>query len=190
MPPKTAITKQAIIQAAFELVRKDGIDAVTARNVALQLHCSTQPIYSVYGNMEELKDDAFGEALRYVFACMQSYHDPSNAAAMNLVIGCLLFARDEKQLFRAIYMSDYSKHYYSRNRDGMSEQMYAAFLDVDSELAKRPDENLRKMFLKLNAYWLGIGTMINTGILELNIEEAVSMLEEMFQLLKEKEGIA
>ena len=46
MPQKTKIEKQDIILAALDIVRKDGMAALNAREVAKRLQCSTQPIFS------------------------------------------------------------------------------------------------------------------------------------------------
>ena len=55
MPPKVKITKEDIIKTAIDIVRDKGADAINARNIASVLNCSTQPIFSNFDNMEELK---------------------------------------------------------------------------------------------------------------------------------------
>ena len=45
MPPKVRITKEEIINKAVDIVRRDGAQAINARNVAAELECSTQPIF-------------------------------------------------------------------------------------------------------------------------------------------------
>ena len=55
MPPKIKIDKDNIIKAAVQIVRERGIDALNARAVAQKLNCSTQPIFSNYDSMNELK---------------------------------------------------------------------------------------------------------------------------------------
>ena len=57
MPPKVKITKDAILKSAFNLTRKYGLDYVTAKSIAKDLHCSTQPIYWVFENMENLRKE-------------------------------------------------------------------------------------------------------------------------------------
>jgi AcrR family transcriptional regulator len=56
MPPKVRVTKEEIINAAFEIVRRSGPQALNARNVATALNCSTQPIFSNFASMEELQE--------------------------------------------------------------------------------------------------------------------------------------
>ena len=45
MPRSTIIAQEVIIEAAFELVRKEGFEVLSARNIVKQIGCSTQPIY-------------------------------------------------------------------------------------------------------------------------------------------------
>lgn len=189
MPPKAVITKETILDAAFQMVREQGLEVLTARSIAQRLNCSTQPVYSAYGSMEELKDDVYSRVVYFAQRSMQQYRNDANASAMNLAIGSLMFARDEKQLFRTLVLSDYGTEYLKRNQDALHDQMYAAFLRIDDRLASVAKHQVEKMFLKLTAYWVGIGTMINMGTLALDIDEATKMLEEMFQALKEKEGL-
>ena len=59
MARKEQISKQMILDGAFELVREQGIEMLTARKLAERLNCSTQPIFRVYENMDALKRDLF-----------------------------------------------------------------------------------------------------------------------------------
>ena len=55
MPPTKRISKEAIVDAAVEVLRSGGASAVNARSVAKKLGCSTQPIYLSFQSMNELK---------------------------------------------------------------------------------------------------------------------------------------
>lgn len=189
MPPKAVITKEKVLDAAFEMVREQGLEVLTARSISQRLRCSTQPIYSVYESMEEVKDDVINRAADFALAGMKQYDNDKNASAMNLAIGCLLFARNEKHLFRALFLSDYRRDYLKKNNDKLKEEMYAAFLQIDNRLSTIEESKAEKLFFKIVAYWLGIGTMINTDTVELDINEATEMLEEMYRTLTIKEGL-
>jgi AcrR family transcriptional regulator len=108
MPPKAGITKDMIFNAAFKLVREQGLEILTARSIAQKLNCSTQPIYSLYENMEEIKEAVFSHAVDFALRYMEQYKDEKNEPAMNLAVGCLLFARDERQLFKALFLPSLS----------------------------------------------------------------------------------
>ena len=55
MPPKVKVTKEAIVDAAVQIVRKDGAAAINARAIAAMLNCSTQPVFSNFATMEALR---------------------------------------------------------------------------------------------------------------------------------------
>ena len=44
MPPKVKVTKDMVIDAAFEIAREAGAENINARTVAKKLNCSTQPV--------------------------------------------------------------------------------------------------------------------------------------------------
>ena len=62
MPPKRKVTKEEIVKTAVELVRERGAEAVNARAIATVLDCSTQPIFSNFRTMEELKEKTVAAA--------------------------------------------------------------------------------------------------------------------------------
>ncbi|TCZ73231.1 TetR/AcrR family transcriptional regulator [Paenibacillus albiflavus] len=189
MPPKAVISKEKVLNVAFEIVRGQGIEVLSARSIAQRLKCSTQPIYSMYASMEELKDDVYNRAIDFALARMKQHCNEKNAAAMNLAIGCLLFAQEEKGLFQALYLSDYRKQFLERNTDKLNEELFVAFLQIDNRLSELEERKAKTIFLKLVTYWLGIGTRINTNTIELDIDEATEMLEEMYKMLTSKEGL-
>ena len=57
MARKCAYTKEMILEAAIKLFKKEGSDAITAKNIAKELNCSVAPIYSVYITLADLKKD-------------------------------------------------------------------------------------------------------------------------------------
>ena len=53
MPPKVKITKEMIIDAAFEIARSEGAENINARTVSKKLGCSTQPVMYHFKRSEE-----------------------------------------------------------------------------------------------------------------------------------------
>ena len=54
MPPKVRITRQAILEAALEIVRQKGPNALNARSLAGSLGCSVQPVFREFSSMQAL----------------------------------------------------------------------------------------------------------------------------------------
>lgn len=68
MARKETITKNDILNTAFDMTREEGFTKVSARTLAARAGCSTQPIFRVYKNMEELGDDLFTKSIEFFSA--------------------------------------------------------------------------------------------------------------------------
>lgn len=55
MPPKAKFTKQKIIDAGMQIVRREGFSALTARALGTELGSSARPIFTIFQNMEEVQ---------------------------------------------------------------------------------------------------------------------------------------
>lgn len=180
MPPKTKITKDRILDAAFEIVRQDGLDALTARRIAEHLKCSTQPIYSVFHNMEALQEDVYKMAIRYTLDTLRRYKRERN---ISLADGFLHFASEERQLFRTVYLSGRKRYNLTYDRDELREENYAAFLELGGIYDRIPDGRLERIFQMMSFFLIGIGTLINTNSIDVNLEQASQMTSEMLEAL-------
>ncbi len=102
MPPKATYTKQHVIQAAFEIVREKGLDELTARKVAERLHSSTAPVYSHFQSMSQLEREVIKRARDLLLEyATRPYTD---RIFLNMGTGIVLFARDQRELFRALFL--------------------------------------------------------------------------------------
>ncbi|MCR4585727.1 MAG: TetR/AcrR family transcriptional regulator, partial [Lachnospiraceae bacterium] len=57
MGRKTTITKDMILEAAYELLDGSGISSVGIKQIAASLNCSTQPVSWHFGSMMELRKE-------------------------------------------------------------------------------------------------------------------------------------
>ena len=105
MPKSITITQEIIIETAFEMVRKEGFGVLSARNIAKQIGCSTQPIYCCYKNMEDLKAEICKKALAFLQNVMLSYSKIGNTL-LDLGLGYVRMAHTEPSLFKAFYMDN------------------------------------------------------------------------------------
>ena len=63
--PKQRITKEMILEVAFKLARERGYEQVVVKNIAAEMGCSVQPIYSYFSNMDALKQAVVGAAMQF-----------------------------------------------------------------------------------------------------------------------------
>lgn len=105
------ITKDMIVDAALEIFRAEGFDAVTSRRVAFKLGCSTQPIYFEYKNMDELKNDIVKKVvgqLNEIFSSVsnEGKEDPDEFVYRSFGLSFLKFVQADPFVFRQIYIVD------------------------------------------------------------------------------------
>lgn len=99
-----------VINAAFEIARTNGIEAVNAKSVANYLECSTQPVMYNFATIEELKLTVFDKAFAYmkeqvVFPKGKRCEYPMREVGLDYIS----FARREPNLFRLLFESSYSE---------------------------------------------------------------------------------
>lgn len=106
MPPSVRFSRDAVLNAAYQLVRREGPDALNARAVARELGGSTQPIFRLFSGMEELRQAVIELALQTWKDNLQQRMQTSAFPYLTIGMGYLLFARDEPQLFKLLFMRD------------------------------------------------------------------------------------
>lgn len=103
MAARISIEKASIVEATLALIRELGWEAVSARNIAARLGCSTMPIYSAIGSMEDLKSIAINRAEDMLFR--EQRRKRSDNESLDLAVGYVTFAREEPRLFRFVIES-------------------------------------------------------------------------------------
>jgi AcrR family transcriptional regulator len=167
MSPKAQVySPELILGEALDLVREDGMAALSARSVAARLGCSVAPVYSAFGSMEGLARAVLDEAARLLDARIRSQGQEMAFLAMG--VGILLFARDEERLFEALL------------EDGGADGRLARFV---RELRKRLDgmplmaslgkDRLDAIFDRMWIFTLGLASALRNGFLRETDDEAL-----------------
>lgn len=182
MPPKFKFTKEAIVDCAFNIVRENGIEELTARALASSLGTSTKVIFGQFEGMGELTESVITKARElYYFYVLEGFKDEIKFRGLG--VQYVEFARCEPKLFKLLFMNKDTKgtHYekvrptISENFDEILASMETDF-SVDRELAK-------KLFNHLFIYTHGIATMCADGVCDLNREEIEGRVNEVFTAL-------
>lgn len=103
MPPKARITREMIVDAAFQLVRTKGFEKITAQAVAEELGCSTQPIMSHFKRVEDLRTTVEEKADQYHSAYLMNVAGEN--PMLEIGLNYIRFAREERNLFRLLFQS-------------------------------------------------------------------------------------
>ena len=166
MPPKVKITKQDIINKAIEMVRANGTESINARNLASELGCSTQPIFSNFESMEELHTEIIYAAEKiYEEFTKKEMESASYSVYKASGMAYIKFAKEEKRLFKFLFMRDRSQEKTQDESDFLNE-IFGIIQNVTGL-----DIDKAKLFhLEMWACVHGLATMMATGYLDLDME--------------------
>ena len=185
MPPKAKVTREDIIDAAVEIVRTSGASAINARSLASALNCSTQPVFSNFVSMDEVRLAVVARAdelcQEFMHREMASGKYPAYKATG---MAYIRFAKEEKELFKLLYMRD------------RSDEPIPAEFEITDEIKQIVHTNtglngtdLQLFHLEMWAYVHGIATMFATGFVNLDWELVSKMLTDCYQGHRKQHGM-
>lgn len=171
MPASRKINKDDIIRVCLDIVRKDGINGINARRVAKELNCSTQPIFYLYKNMDEIKDDLYKEIsniyFNYILNDSNSYKDTG--------LKYIKFAKDEPNFFKILFNGD---------NDGISYVDYNKSIGKVYEIISMQTglsiENAKMFNFRMWFYVNGIANLVANKTCDFSDEELGELLREQY----------
>lgn len=101
MPPKARITKEMIVEEAFQIARAQGADKITARSIAQRLKCSTQPVLYYFATVEEIKEAVYQRADAYHTRFLLGTEGDDEMLGIGLRY--VRFAAEERNLFHLLF---------------------------------------------------------------------------------------
>ena len=103
MARKKEIGRNKILSIAYKMVVKDGIESLTARNIAKAGHFSTQPLYLEFNSMEDLRK----EVLRKIADNLKNnilQKSYTGKPLIDMDLSYIDFAKEQENLFRAMFV--------------------------------------------------------------------------------------
>ena len=178
MPPKAKVTREMILDAAFDLVRSEGQGALNVRALARRLGCSTQPILYNFATMEALTAAVYERADEYHTSCILPRGEAGPDALLRLGLNYVRFGHEERRLFQFLFESNrfggMDMNGLLRN-PGVSEliPILAEGLGCETEAAER-------VFLTFFAVAHGLASLLCHNAMEYKEKECTEMLETVF----------
>lgn len=180
MPAVRRISRDAIVDAAVEVLREGGFSAVNARSVAKKLGCSTQPIYSSFQNMDELKAALRARAIALHTQRVQDSlraHEGNDTRYSSYGMSFVKFAAEEKQLFRWLYLEGGQMEPYQN--DILLPEVLRAMEDEFGY----PEDVARRFHQDMIYYSYGLAILANTDHLHLTESELREAFRREFRAL-------
>ena len=180
MARKISITQDMIKEAAFELTRAEGVEAVTARRLADKAGCSTQPIFRVYEKMQELHEEVFQMAVNYFSEFYETGKQKEQVSGKPFVQFGLLyieFALKEPRLFTMLFLSP---NRYGRSLYELLNGSTGAFVREMNRAKAEGVKDPGSLFMKMWIFIHGAACMTITGDYDLPREETIRLLEDTY----------
>lgn len=154
--PKQRITKEMVVDAAFELARCGGMEQVMVKNIADRLGCSVQPIYSYCRNMDGLRQEVMERVKNFVREYAAASLEPDDLFR-STGRAYVKLAKEEPNLFKLFIL---------HRREGVSslEDLYRSETNPETAawIARKLHigiEQARKLHLNMLIYTIGLGAI-------------------------------
>jgi AcrR family transcriptional regulator len=106
MPSSPKISKQFMIETAFDMLCQQGYGAINIKTLAKEIGCSTQPISRQFGGMEGLRNELLDYCVGFMENFFQVEGDNAFDVIMSISMGYIKMAFDYPNLYKYFYMSE------------------------------------------------------------------------------------
>ena len=167
-------TREHILKAAYELIKKEGFGNFTARNIAKQMGISTQPIYLEFENMQDLKNTlveaVFKDLSENVFPV-----ERTGDKVIDLGLNYIHFAQEKHNLYIALFVDDYGG---GKLMHDFSSDYFKKLIKSEPKYADLSEEAITALH---NGAWIvvtGIASLMSAGIITPTEEQIIKVIEE------------
>ena len=176
--PKQRITKEMVVDTAFEIARNSGMEQVMVKNIADKIGCSVQPIYSYCKNMDGLKQDVIQQVNRFIQKYAVS-HINKDDLFRSTGKSYIQLAQEEPYLFRIFILHQREgisslNDLYQSEANPHTAEIIAKELNISVERAKQ-------LHLNMLIYTIGIGTIFSVTTPGISTDEIYTQQEVAYE---------
>ena len=182
------IKKEDLIKGAIKIIRNKGIEELSARNLGKACECSTQPIFRLFKNMDDLKNTVYNDVYEIQNKFLENGKE-HQVPFIGIGLSYIEFARKEKNLFRFLFMSSNSK--YNNILDMAENEQGQNYIELIEKSTGLSHKSSKQIFINTWLIIHGIASMMSTTNCELTSEEIEDSIFDAFkgyrQVLMNKE---
>ena len=178
MPPRAKITKDMVVDAAFEVARKTGAENINARTVSNELNCSTQPVMYHFETIESLKRAAYKKADEYHTEYLMSIPETREDVMLGIGLNYIHFAVEEPNLFRFLFQSGFAAH--NSLLEMINSEELIPVLSVMQKEMNMNIEQTKEIFITLALFVHGYASIIVNNSLEYDENLIATHLEKVY----------
>lgn len=162
--PKAKISREMVIDAAFETAKLCGADNVNARTVSERLGCSTQPVMYHFARIEELKRAVYERANTYHTEYLMNVSEQQNNVMLGIGLNYIRFAIREPNLFRFLFQSGFAVE--NSLLEMINSEELKPVLDIMQNEMKMNPRQTKEVFLIIAMFAHGYASIIANNSLE------------------------
>ena len=181
MPTKIKISKDMILNVAFDIVRHHGIEKLSNRELANKLKCSIRPIYYQFENVEELQKELYTKIEKYFYKFLLDNMNKEIPKYKQVGINYIKFAKKEKKLFQTLFMSEVGltpNVFVSKEGDDYKE--VEKLIKISTNLK---EDDIKDFHTKMWIFCHGIATLVANNTINLTDSQIEKLLSYEFQAL-------
>jgi len=175
---KTQVSKEMILQAALEMLIRDGYSTINIKTLSKEIGCSTQPLVWHFESMAGLRKALAEYALNYanekMRACVQNGMDAFAGVGMAYIN----LAFDEPNLFKYLYMSGESEFQAGGFDVLVNAKANADMVGQIADYLKMPKENVSSFFQNTMIYTHGLACFVASEVITSSKEEVIKMVHQ------------
>ena len=176
--PKQRITKEMIVDAAFHIARRSGMENVLVKSIADEMGCSVQPIYSYCKNMDSLRQDVAERVRGFVREYMAEHVDREDLFR-STGRAYIRLAKEQPHLFKIFILHQRKgisslADLYQAETDSRTAGFIADELGISMERA-------RQLHLNMLIYTIGIGTIFSVTTPGISADEIYAQQEAAYE---------
>ncbi len=178
MPPKPKITRDMVIDAAFEVARKTGAENINARTVSKKLNCSTQPVMYHFATIENLRKAAYKKAGEYHTEYLMNIPETQEDIMLGIGLNYIRFAIEEPYLFRFLFQLGFAIE--NSLLEMVNSEELIPVISVMQEEMDMNIEQTKEVFITLALFVHGYASIIANNSLEYDEKLITTHLERVY----------
>ncbi|MCM1246229.1 MAG: TetR/AcrR family transcriptional regulator [Roseburia sp.] len=178
MPPRAKITKEMVINAAFDVARDEGAEHINARTVSKKLGCSTQPVMYHFATIEELKRAVYEKAGDHHTEYLLNIPETREDVLLGIGINYIRFAVEEPNLFRFLFQSGFAVE--NSFLEIIDSEGIKPVISVMQEAMNMSVEQTKEVFVTLALFVHGYASIIANNSLEYDEKLITTHLERVY----------
>lgn len=179
VPPKAKFTKQKIIDAGMQIVRREGFSALTARALGTELGSSARPIFTIFQNMEEVQQSVV-VAAKELYAEYVERGLSEELPFKGVGTQYILFSIEEPKLFQLLFMEEQEQVPDLSGVLPLIDENYDKILRSIEKGYGLQGASAEKLYQHLWIYTHGIATLCATRMCCFTENEISEMMTEVF----------